>query len=128
MSSSLVVFSMIIPVLLILAQVNQTSTKSLDATTSKGDERNKVGPFLLRHEEKAIIDKEDIDKTSVRGVDNGETGRARKKYSYYYLGRSVLYFVLYYQLFYNFYFLAHIARSAFLHRVSSSSFSQHKFL
>lgn len=43
--------------------------------------------------------------------------RAKNKYSYYYLSRSVLYFILYYMMYYNFYFLAHIVRSAFLHRV-----------
>lgn len=48
-----------------------------------------------------------------------EKGRG-KIYSYYYLGRSVLYFILYYLLFYVLYFTAHIVRSIFLHRVSRS--------
>lgn len=47
--------------------------------------------------------------------------RAKNKYSYYYLSRSVLYFILYYMMYYNFYFLAHIVRSAFLHRVRKVS-------
>lgn len=114
-SSSSLIFSITITVLLVVAQVNQTSTKSVAAaaTTTSKDERddNKVGqkhaPF-----NKVMIEKDEAASSQL------ETGRAKKKYSYYYLGRSVLYFILYYQLFYNFYFLAHIARSAFLHRVS----------
>lgn len=118
MSSSSLVLSITIAVLLILAQVNQTSTKSVFAITSK-DERdnNKVSPFLHNKEDVSLNEVMINKKDAPHELDERETGRAKKKYSYYYLGRSVLYFILYYQLFYNFYFLAHVVRSAFLHRV-----------
>lgn len=129
--SSSFVCTLIIPVFLILlAQVDETTTKSVEATTSKIDGRDKVSYFIL-HEEDVSFNKAMTHKTEDTGewLNGGdkhevsETGRAKNKYSYYYLARSVLYFVLYYQLFYNFYFLAHVVRSAFLHRVNFSTTS-----